>query len=125
MTSRGYQSFGLKDDGLTDFVHRAVIALVKRDAKPAIPVRLAPIAEPIGVRPLMPPRPTHGWQALYYGDTPKAIADGIVADPRIKEWLSTGGEPIHDPIGIWFVLPKWIDWTTEQLALPPSERSRG
>lgn len=102
LVSKGWHGFGLREDALTDFVRRGVIALLESGAKPVIGVwRIATADSPILVRPGWPP--PHDWQAVDYGETTRAIADAIV-----EEWLASGGLPHSDPRGLWFALPSFI-----------------
>ena len=87
VVSVGWQGFGLKGDGLSDFVRGAIVALAEHGAKPVVVVAVALPwwVHREGVNPAFPERATHEWRSLDCGDTSEQIADGIMADARIQE----------------------------------------
>lgn len=80
----GRYGFELSGSDLTEFVHRCVLALLERGAKPVMGgggTEYDWILQP------------------QYGEANEEIANAVV-----NEWLATGGGDL-DPGGLWFALP--------------------
>jgi hypothetical protein len=78
----GSDWFGLSGDRLVDFVRQGIAALLAKGAKPVVQAT-------DGV---------HDWIPVDYGETPRSIADAIIA-----EWQKSGRAPTVGDV--WFAIP--------------------